>query len=189
MAEAVSFGGVTTTEVALNSVPLPWGHGRKLMVNVALSPAARVTFVGVAPLRVSDQLPPGGLQIDPGEALDAARGGHRPEVWQRPAPVLSLLPVLVPVPLPVLLPASLVAPAFSAAAPWAVVAEDEDVGADDWSPAGSLPLPFPQAVSARASADVAASAVAQWSVLITTVWVSAQQTCDEGVLAPHQECQ
>jgi hypothetical protein len=40
------------------------------------------------------------------------------------------------------------------------VAEDEDVGADDWSPEASLPLPFPQAVSVRASADVAASAVA-----------------------------
>jgi hypothetical protein len=40
----VSFGGVTTTEVALNSVPLSLVHGRKEMVNVALPPGARVTW-------------------------------------------------------------------------------------------------------------------------------------------------
>jgi hypothetical protein len=69
--------------------------------------------------------------------------------------------VLVPVlPPPVLLPASFVAPAFSAGAPSVAVAEGEEAGADDWSPDASLPLPFPQAVSVRASADVAASAVA-----------------------------
>jgi hypothetical protein len=52
-------------------------------------------------------------------------------------------------------------------------AEDEDAGADDWSPEASSPLPFPQAVSARASADVAASAVAAWSRRIAVLlrWI------------------
>jgi hypothetical protein len=63
----VSFGGVMTTEAAMNSVPLSWVHGRKVRVNVVLLPAARVTFLGVTLLRISDQLPPEDFRSTPGK--------------------------------------------------------------------------------------------------------------------------
>jgi hypothetical protein len=79
-----------------------------------------------------------------------------PAVWQR----VLLVPVPVPVPVPVVLPGSVVAAALSAGAEPAAEAVGVDTGAADWSLA-LLPLSFPpQAVSVRASADVAVKAAA-----------------------------